>query len=225
MLEEEIARLKEVPNKPPDGWLWFRNETKSGYEYRSPDAVTLAKTSGIPLEELCLAVAAASEFPVHYPAYVLAGMHCIINAARSSKISIHQRVTQFGLRRLRLFKFPAEGSFGRQSGRYCASYNPPTRRTLTAAVLAMGGLGKELAQGATKWLSLRAMDGGVQAGQALNYDAESIVRKRYKEGLRWIGQAKEIDEYVQFMMGPSGVELPVALDAVHDGRKRWGFAA
>lgn len=223
LLSEAVTRLKSIPNTRVPDWRWAAEKTLTGYEYRTPDARTCAIVAGLDVDVACLAAVASSEFPANYPAYTLAGLSCVINDCndRPRPISIESRVTMLGLKRLGLLSYPKAGHFGRQSGRWCSSWAVPTLRGVEAAKLALQGAGQELARGGRRWVDLRVMDGGMQGGRKLKHNGESLLRKWYGEGWRWVGPAPDLDGYILCVMGRKGVPLADALAMYRDGRVRW----
>jgi hypothetical protein len=224
-LADAIARLRAVPNTPVPNWNWSTARTPQGYEYRAPRAAEVCDEAGLALDVGVLACVAASEFKTDYPAYLLAGLACVINDAHAlypdaagtarAPTAILNRVTRAKVASL---------YFGRQSGRWCSSFQAPTLRTVEAARLALLGVGAELAHGGRRWVDCHVQDGGVQAGKKLTHDAEAILRSRYREGWRLAPHDDAIDQYVLAVLtkDPSGVDLDEALRVLEDGRKRWG---
>lgn len=219
---DALAYLLTLPKTTYPGWRWSDHKTAGGYEHHQPTARYVCAEAGLEADVGILACAAASEFRQDHPAELLAGCNAIITDARERKkpISIEARVTMLGLKRKLIFNYPAAGYLGRQSGRWCSSWQKPTLRTVEAARLALQGVGMELAQGARRWIDLAIMDRGLQAGKKLAHDAEGIVRARYAEGWRWCGRVDGISPYRLMLLGRRGEQLSAALDVVADGRNQ-----
>lgn len=207
---------------PWPNWRWSRALTKGGYEYREPTARLVCAAAQLEADVGILACAAASEFRETRPIELLAGCHAILNDCHDAvpPLSLEARVTMLGLRRRWTFlAYPAEGYFGRQNGRWCSSWQPPTLRSVAAARAAIAGAGLELARGARRWVDCRVQDSGWQAATKLDHDAEQVVRSRYGEGWRWVGPVQGIDPYDLCLMGRRGVVLDQALAMIEQGRK------
>lgn len=87
------------------------------------------------------------------------------------------------------------GHFGRQSGgRFVASTEDPTERSIAAAKLALEGE-TNLAMGAMRFFAPRSQDGGLQAGRKLKHDAIDIVKSWSESGYRWIKGSPLYQEY------------------------------
>lgn len=248
---EAIAYLKTVPNLPFPGWGWHAAETAAGYHYRTPRALDVLAGAGLERDVGVLACVMASEFPTDYPAYLLAGGNCVVNAAIASypdaqgtgraADAVLNKVTRSSLQ---------SGYFGQQAGgRWCSSWQPPTLRTAAAARLVLQGVGAELARGARQWLDpnvqhavhtgavaaakLARAEGRVkdaeaaEAKAARNPTPEAVTRRRYEEGRRWIGEVLEpdgeriIDPGVLMEFGLKGVSLELALAALARWRRDW----
>lgn len=199
----------------------------AGYEYHEPKAVEVCSGAGVELDEGVLACVLASEFRLTRPAELLAGAHALLNdATRLFPSNDVGRGRAADAVLLRSTAHPrAHLRFGRQAGdgtaRYCATFQPPTLRTLAAARLALAGVGADLAQGARRWVDLRSQDGGRQGGEKLANDGESILRKRYTEGLRLVPPDARIDQYELALLGDRGVTLDAALEVLRAGRARF----
>lgn len=221
---DALAYLLILPKTTYPGWRWSDHKTAGGYEHHQPTARYVCAEAGLEADVGILACAAASEFRQDHPAELLAGCNAIITDARERKvpISIESRVTMLGLRRKwnKLWTaYPAAGYLGRQSGRWCSSWQKPSLRTVEAARLALQGVGMELAQGARRWIDGRVQDGGVQAGKRLKDDAVAILRSRYSEGWRWVGPMAGITSYRLILLGRRGRPVEEALAMVEEGRR------
>ena len=191
----------------------------SGYEYRTIPLATWASRAGLDPDVAAIAWALASEAPSinKYPAYSLAIAECICNAGV-------QLVT-------RDRRPEANGHLGRQGGRWCASFQPPTRRHVRCAELVWArhraGGQNILARGGVQWLDPLAQVAMHRKRPETNSTPEDVVRRRYASGRRWGGPAVDavghvvLDPFVLMTFGAEGVELGEALAAVADGRKRW----
>lgn len=236
--DEAVAYLKTIPNAPVKDWFWRGvRRTKDGqqvslfsgvkgYEHRIPLARQVVAGAKLELDEGVLACVIASEFPLDYPAYLLAGARAVINDA-SALFGREPRGDAI-LRRV-CGGSRAPGYFGRQAGdgsaRWCSSYQPPTLRSLEAARLALAGVGEDLAKGARRWIDPKVQDGRHQAGEKLDNDALGIIRKRYAEGWELVKPDPRIDQYVLALLADSGgVPLPEAERVIAAGRRRWGLA-
>lgn len=204
------------------GWVTVGARTASGYEYRAPGAEAVAQAAGLPLDVACLAAVLASEAldAIRWPQYARAIASAVLAECEAKGLSIYSRVTMAGVS-LRSGKSPeAAGHFGRQSGRWCSSYQTPRRVHVEAAreALMLGPDGS----GARRWVDGKVMDGGKQGGKALRHNAESLARKWHLEGWRWVGPRPEIDPYrLCLWRRGGGVELAETLAMVADGRRRW----
>lgn len=204
------------------GWVTVAARTASGYEYRAPGAEAVAQSAGIQLEVACLAAVLASEAldAVRWPQYADAIASAVLTECDAKGLSVYSRVTMAGVS-LRSGKSPeAAGHLGRQSGRWCSSYQTPRRVhvDLARSALMLGPDGS----GARRWVDLKIMDGGRQGGRRLAYDAASLARKWHLEGWRWVGPRPEIDPYrLCLWRRGGGVELAETLAMVADGRRRW----
>lgn len=204
------------------GWTTVGARTPAGYEYRAPGAEAVAQVAGLELGEACLAAVLASEAldPRRWPQYALAIASAVLEECEGKGLSIHSRVTMAGVS-LRSGRAPeAAGHLGRQTGRWCSSYQTPRRLHLTLArqAIAQGPDGS----GARRWVDPRIMDGGRQGGRRLAHDAASLARKWHLEGWRWIGPRRDIDPYrLMLWRRGGGAELGETLAAVADGRRRW----
>lgn len=245
--QEALTRLEGVSYKTPvAGWLWrgykagkdgtltaaprapSKEEAEAyakipGYEHRRPAPGDVSRVAKVDLAVAIVATVGASEFRLDHPIELLAGMHALINDARAvfPKLDLQHALlmrTCGGKR--------APGFFGRQAGdgdaRYCASFQPPNARTIQAAELALAGVGAELAEGgnARRWIDLRDMDGGVQAGEKLHHNAETILRSRYEDGWKMLPAYPGLDRYRLALLGREGVSLQEALAVVAEGRAR-----
>jgi len=219
--EEALARIAAAPATPAPFWRWATAKTAGGYEHRTPDARTVCAGAGLTPDVGILACAAASEFRQDHPAELLAGCHAILNDChdRDPQLSVESRVTMLGLKRKLVLPYPAAGYFGRQSGRWCSSWQPPTLRTVEAAKLALGGAGIDLACGARRWVDGHVQDSGWQAGKRLDNDAEGIVRSRYEEGWRWVGPVAGVVSYRLILLARRGRPLAEAVAMIAAARR------
>lgn len=217
-----IVQLRAVPNTPVDGWSWHgTKDATTGTEFRLPFAREVIAAAKLGLDEGTLACVLASEFPTEYPAYLLAGAHCVINDATALYPDKDGRGRTEGAILARVTRAKnASGCFARQSGRWCSSWQAPTQRTLAAARLALRGVGAELAAGGRRWLDLKVQDGGKQAGGALPA-TEAVLRSRYAEGWRLVPPDPRIDDYILAILAREGVSLADALERLRLGRLRW----
>lgn len=240
-----LAELTKIPTTPVAGWSWRAYkaahdghltprpnapagspeletyEKLPGYEHRRPGAADVAHAAGLDLDVAIGATVLASEFRQDHPAELLAGAHALLQdaAAIFPKETREHALLLRALGGTRALRF-----FGRQAGdgdaRYCASFQPPTLRTVEAFKLALGGIGADLAPGARRWVDLRDMDGGVQAGEKLKNNAETLLRSRYAEGWMMLPADLRIDRYRLALLGKQGVSLEEALAVVAAGRAR-----
>jgi hypothetical protein len=228
-----VAELRRVPNSVVPRWPGRSTKTSAGYEYIAPRASVIAQLVGTDLDELSLAVALASESLMAYPQYGLLVGDAIMNECAVRGISPYHRITMDGIR-VAGSPAPAAGHFGRQSGRWCSSFQPATLRSLSMARALLSGRGAGLARAARRWIDPKVQDGGRQASQRLKLDAVGIVRKWAAEGWRPIdgpildGNGKVlIDPYrlLSFEFLGRGevseIELDRAEASIRDGRIRW----
>lgn len=254
---EAIAYLKTVPNDPLPRWKWRAAATPAEYFYRTPRAIDVLKAAGFgeAIDVGVGAVVLASEFPLDYPAYLLAGGHCLLNGAHATypnakgtgraQDAILNKVVRSSLQ---------SGYFGQQAGgRWCSSWQPPTERTVAAMRLVLQGIGAELARGARQWLDpnvqhavhthaleaarLARAEGRIAAAEEYaakalrNPTPELVTRRRYAEGRKWVGEVLEpngeriIDPGVLMEFGPQGVSLDQALAALARWREEWNKPA
>lgn len=196
----------------------------TGYEYRQMPARDWAAAAGLHVDVSALAWALASEAPSveRYPRYARAIGHAIMNASSAASISPHERVTMDGIRVLG-HPARAEGHYGRQSGRWCASIQWPQKGHLGEAAGVHARLTPD--HPARLWADLRIMDKGRQNGRPLQYDAAGIVRRRWLQRWAWVGPIYGIDPFVLclFRLRVVTDRLADGLDMVDDGRRRWGF--
>jgi hypothetical protein len=247
--EAALARLAATPLTPVAGWAWraYKDDKAgqlhaapnrpskeeleayakvAGYEHRRPSASDVCRVAKLDLAVGVVATVCASEFRLDHPIELLAGAHALINDARAVFTSDGGPTLAQALVLRACGGRRAPGFFGRQAGdgdaRYCASFQPPNARTILAAELALAGVGAELAEGsnARRWIDLRDMDGGVQAGEKLHHNAETILRSRYEEGWKMLPACPGLDRWRLALLGRAGVSLAEALAVVAEGRTR-----
>jgi hypothetical protein len=208
----------------------------STYEYRVVDALAWAAAAGLDGDESGMAWALASEADRVdlYPQYALAIGEAIWNDAQANTGgSVHRRVTMAGVRLKGGKRPPAEGHYGRQSGRWCSSWQRPTERHVVAARAVLGAMRESsplIGHGGRRWIDGRVMDRGFQAGKRLRHDAEGIVRAWGAEGWQWVGPILDgrgellLDPYVLCLfrfVGRGAADIERGVEMVRDGRRRW----
>lgn len=224
-----VTDLATAPSARLPGFGGAVLRLPNGYEYRDPDALTLAKKCGLDEGTLSLACALASEAPPRkYPAYTLAIAGAIANECKATGLTPYQRVTMAGVHLAGGGVPVAAGHFGRQSGRWCASLQAPTLYHVEAARMALDGMAAPFSAGARRWVDCRVMDRGKQGGKALRYDALGIVRRWGAGGYQWVGPIESkgevvIDPYVLMLFErvPGQADTGPAQQAIADGRRRW----
>ena len=183
----------------------------SGYEYRTVPCVKWAKEVPMDPEVAALAWCLSSEAPdiKKYPQYSVAIAETVCNAG------IHL-VTKDR-------RAAVDGKFGRQSGRWCASYEPPTLKHTLCALMAIDRRGEEnlLARGAVQWLDCKTQIAMNKKKPATNPPPEVVLKARYHVGRKWIGPVDGIDPFRLMMFGPKGVSYAEAKAALAAGRKQW----
>jgi hypothetical protein len=216
------------------------NKDPDGYDYRSVPLLSWAPLAypeeTLPCDIAALAAVAVSEAPdiAKYPQYALAILEAVSNAADRARISLDQRVTMRGVKLAKGRHAPNAGHFARQRGRWCASLQWPTGRHVEAARLVSNrrarGLSPIFGHGAERWVDLRVMDKGTQAGRPLAYDAAGIVSRWGADG--WevapptvVAGEVVIDPYVLALFRRSSKpDVARGMRVVADGRKRWGIS-
>ncbi len=215
-LQDVIAAIKAAPyvsfgqNNP-------RAFLESGYEYRATKDVDWAFKSALdfPVGVARVAWAIASEAPDirHYPQYSVAIGEAILNAG-------HEHVT-------RDKRVEVSGRFGRQSGRWCSSFNQPSAKHVACAREVWNRYElKEpdlLADGAIAWIDPKVQDYMNGKKPATNPTPEVVISRRYKVGLKWVGHQDELDDFRLMLFGLDGVSEKEAISAITEGRKRWAL--
>ncbi len=197
-----------------------------GYQFRGVTLATWARAAGVSDDVAAGAWVAASEARdvKTYPAYGFAILEAVVNAARAAKRTPATQVTRD------VTHAAAAGHFGRQSGRWCSTFQPPTARHLELARLALFARERPLLAGnARRWIDPMVQDGGKQAGKALAYNALGIVRKWGLEGWQWVGPVAGpdgkaiLDPYRLMLLEQVGgvADIRAAAAAIIDGRGRW----
>ena len=171
----------------------------------------------------------ASEVGTKPPQYMLAVAEGTINEARAKNITVFQRVTMQGLK-VRGRPAKSGSYFGRQSGRWCASIQDPTQKHLRAARFALAAAAPLIARDARRWIDGKVMDGSVQAGKKLRYNAVTIVEKWGNEGWEWIGPVYAADRSTPLLdpyrlmllrfAGRGRANVQRGIEAMLDGRRR-----
>jgi hypothetical protein len=145
------------------------------YEYRATPANDWAQLAKLDLDVARVAWALASEAPSpisKYPQYAWAIAEAICNAG-IAKVTHDSRIL-------------VDGHFGRQGGRWCASFQPPTWRHVKAAELvvarARAGEPNILAKRATQWTDQQTQDVIHVTALAKAAQAERDVAAAEKKG-------------------------------------------
>lgn len=197
-----------------------------GYEFRGVPVATWSRAAQVTDDIAAGAWVAASEARdvSKYPAYGFAILEAVGNAARGAGRTVAEQVTRDATHAA------AAGHFGRQSGRWCSTFQPPSARHLELARLALYARERPLLAGtARRWIDPMVQDHGKQAGKALAYNALGIVQKWGLEGWEWIGPiagpdgAIIIDPYrlMLFRKLAAPANVVAASSAIIDGRARW----
>jgi hypothetical protein len=199
-----------------------------GYQFRAVGIKTYAATLQVPEDIAAAGAVAASEAldPAKFPQYGWAIMEAFANAAKYARRSLVEQA-------LSDRAHPAAHlHLGRQSGRWCSSFQLPTTRHLELARLALHPRSSPLIAGdARRWIDPLVQDRGKQAGKALRFNAVGIVRKWAAEGWEWIGPVNDlrgkalIDPYRLLLfrrnVTSTAVSVARASAAIVDGRRRW----
>lgn len=225
-LLERVQRAPGVVPGPPNPVITLHD----GYEFRGVPLPTWARAAQVADDIAAGAWVAASEARDvrAYPAYGFAILEAAANAARAARRTLAEQVTRD------VTHVAAAGHFGRQSGRWCSTFQPPTARHLELARLALYPRERPLLAGrARRWIDPLVQDHGKQAGKALAFNAIGIVEKWAAEGWAWIGPIAGpdgkaiIDPYrltLFELCGATGTALalvPSTCAMIVDGRARW----
>lgn len=167
----------------------YSTDGKSSWVEVITSPVDLHKLSGLDRNTYAAARCIASESSG--PGEELLSIaECLRNEAKARNVEIYALLTW---ETASSYAF-TRGKYGEQHGRFASTRQQPTQRALRAAREAITGV-SGLTNGARRWVSLRAMDGGKQGARDLTNDAVSIVQKWGAEGWRWIGPLPNVDSY------------------------------
>jgi len=155
----------------------------NGHDRTEPDAATLIAQSGESEAVYTIARVLASEVGNQPTTYAYCVAEALIREAAASSLSVLKKVTTPGA----AFPTANAGYFGEQRTRYCASSKDPQKWHVEVARAALAHHDMNLSRGARRWVSLGTMDGGVQNGNALAYDADGIITKWAGDGWQWVG--------------------------------------
>ena len=223
-----LAHLRSVPNSrllPATVAVQV-----NGYEYADPTGKLWCSRAGLTPDNGAGARLVQSEtgdlIARGLVQYGVAVALATVNEAAARKCTVFDLVTADARAAFR-------GYFGRQSGRWCASLQDPTRRALEAFRLAanLHGDREDFTRGARRWCDGWTQDRLCKAGR-VNFDALGIARKWSSEGWIWIGAVFEhdgktplIDPYrlMLFTRTSKAIAGDVwrAESAIKDGRSRW----
>lgn len=151
-------------------------------------SAVLYQSTGVDREVYTVARCLASESPGPAATW-LSIAEAIWNECRSVGVTPFERFT--GARwQADAYEFTA-GRYGEQHGRFASTSRTPNGRHVEAA---RQGRTSDLARGAARWLSLRTLDAGKQAGR--NVDPADVVVKRWAGlGWQWVGPLAGVDSY------------------------------
>lgn len=224
-LPELLERVRKAPGAYPGPGNPVI-ELHDGYQFRGVPLATWSRAAGVADDVAAGGWVAASEARDvrTYPAYGFAILEAATNAARAAGRTLAAQVTRD------VTHAAAAGHFGRQSGRWCSTFQPPTARHLELARLALFARERPLlAADARRWIDPMVQDGGKQAGKPLAFDALGIVKKWGLEGWEWVGPvagpdgAAILDPYrlMLFRKLAAPANVARAVVAIIDGRARW----
>lgn len=203
-------------------------ELHDGYQFRGVPTSTWARAVQVQDDIATAAWVAASEARdvTKYPAEAFAIVEALGNAARAAQRTVTEQATRD------VTHMAAAGHFGRQAGRWCSTFQPPTARHLELARLALHPREAPLLAGAARrWIDPKVQDGGKQGTTTLAYNAVGIVKKWALDGWEWIGPvagpdgSQLLDPYrlmlMQRAISPLSPRTLPAITAIVDGRIRW----
>lgn len=215
---DSARRAIDAAPSAPLSLTWTRVTRDDGYVFVKESPVDLARAGGLDVEDLALAACVQSEVGSLPSQYKYAVAEAIHNDALARGETLLTRLTS-GTK--------APGHFGQQSGRFAATSQKPTGKSLAAARLARAGAARGFTRGARRFIDPKVHDGGIQAGKSIP-TAEAVIRSRYNEGWKWVGPLHDpvtgewlIESYVLFLFSKSGTaSLDEALAELDAGRKR-----
>lgn len=226
-LPELLARVLGVPGAlvgPGNPVI----ELHDGYQFRGVPVATWARAAQVTDDIATGAWVAASEARdvAKFPAEAFAIVEALGNAARAAQRTVTDQATRD------VTHAAAAGHFGRQAGRWCSTFQPPTARHLELARLALHPRDAPLLAGpGRRWIDPLVQDKGRQAGQTLAFNAIGIVKKWALEGWEWVGPTAGpdgkllLDPYRLMLMqrapAPNAPRTLPAITAIIDGRIRW----